>query len=136
MERVGNIITYADPEWKAAPNGGHTCYFYYQFIFPLKPMRFGNYFIYGPSNAIEHLNLCYGTDWSSMAQRLYDHQFGVWINSKKRRMLPGDYITIPAPKDTCNMTVPEMPCTRSVKASRLSYENVSIENLKYLAKIY
>jgi hypothetical protein len=51
-------------------------------------------------------------------------------------MLPGDYITIPAPKDTCNMTVPEMPCTRSVKASRLSYENVSIENLKYLAKIY
>lgn len=48
-----------------------------------------------------------------------------------------EYTTIPAPKDTCDVTFPEMSCTRSVKpTSKLSYNNLSIENLKYLAKIY
>lgn len=136
MERIGNIITYADPMWKTAPNGGQRCFFYYDFVFPLKPMRFGNFFIYCPGNAIEHLNLCYGLDWSSHAQRLFDHQLGEWVNSKKRRMTKEDYVTIPPPKDTCEMTIREIPCTKSVKASKMTYSNASIEDLKYLAKIY
>ena len=86
MERIGPIITYADSYWRSAENGGKACYFLYKYVFPLVPERFGNFWVMTPFNAIDHLNQCYGSDWNSASQRLYDHREGKWINSKKARM--------------------------------------------------
>jgi hypothetical protein len=41
--------------------------------------------MYGPQNALEHLNRCYGDDWSSKVQVLFDHRTGEWKNTKKRK---------------------------------------------------
>ena len=48
--------------WKNASNGGQKCSFDINHVYPLVPIRFGN-FMYGPSTPIEHLNRCYGDNW-------------------------------------------------------------------------
>ena len=136
MERVGPLVTYSDPYWRTAENGGLSCYFLYRYIFPLVPVRFGNFWVMTPFNAIEHLNQCYGTDWNSMSQRLFDHRSGEWINSKKVRMGVEDYATIPAPKSTCTPNAPPVrKCSTSVRASD-NIESMSSSELRMVARLY
>lgn len=134
MERVGNIITYSDPYWRTANNGGKTCFFFYDYVFPLLPTRFGNFFVLAPNNSIEHLNKCYGIDWNSDAQRLFDHREGKWIDSKKRRMIFSDYKTLKPPKDTCEPIPPIVPCTKKVNFKSEKYDDITLKELKFFAK--
>jgi hypothetical protein len=133
MDKIGNIITYADPTWRCASNGGKTCYFFFDHVFPLIPIKFGNFFVMSPNNPIEHLNLCYGSDWNTMAQRLYDHREGKWINSKKRRMLPSDYRTIPPPTETHDDKVP-VNIKADLNFRNENWELISTRELKFFAK--
>ena len=136
MDRVGPLVTYADPAWRTAPNGGKTCYFLYRYIFPLIPVRFGNFWVMTPFNAIEHLNQCYGTDWNSVSQRLYDHRAGEWINSKKIRMGVEDYATIPAPKSTCTPDPPPVKkCTTGSRSTK-NLKDMSGQEARLIARLY
>lgn len=111
MYKKGDKVTYYDPDWEKADNGGGRCYFDKDLMFPLLPYRFGNFFLYGPHNAIQHLNRCYGTDWSSQGQILYDHRKGVWVNSKKRTLSTPEFLSFKAPTETCTSKIPPIPCT-------------------------
>jgi len=107
------VISYADPGWDEAKSGGGvTCYVMYQHMFPLTPIRFGNFYMYAPHSPIHHLNTCYGIDWNSKSQMLYDHRNAVWVKSKKHAMEPTDFRTLKAPKDTCDSKIPGMTCPR------------------------
>ena len=133
MKKVGPIITYASPYWRTSSNGGKKCYFIYNMVFPLLPVRFGNFWVMSPKNAVEHLNQCYGTDWTSMSQRLYDHREGKWIDSKKIRMRVNSYHTIQAPTKTNTPTAPsigKMP--RYISGT----DDLLISELKMIATIY
>lgn len=133
MEKVGPIITYADPYWRTAGNGGKRCYFLEQFTFPLIPTLFGNFWVMTPFNSVEHLNQCYGVSWNSKSQRLFDHRSGRWVDSKLKRMLADDYETIYPPKQTCAKTIPQIQMVnpRSKKVSELTTYEVRL-----LAKLY
>lgn len=120
MYTKGNKVTYYDPYWEDAENGGKTCYFDKELMFPLLPYRFGNFFLYGPHNAIQHLNRCYGPDWSSKGQVLYDHRKGVWVNSKKRSLHTSEFLTFKAPPITCTSTIPPIPCSTTKLQSYFS----------------
>lgn len=136
MDRIGPLVTYADPSWRNAPNGGRTCYFLHRYIFPLIPVRFGNFWVMTPYNAIEHLNQCYGTDWNSVSQRLYDHREGKWINSKKIRMGVEDYQTIPAPRSTCTPTPPSVKsCTLGSRSSS-NLKDMSDREVRLVARLF
>jgi phosphorylcholine metabolism protein LicD len=111
MYTKGNKVTYYDPYWETAPNGGIKCYFEKELMFPLLPYRFGNFFMYGPHNALEHLNRCYGDDWVSKGQVLFDHRTGKWVNSKKRNLEVGEFLTFKAPSSTCDTKVPPVACS-------------------------
>lgn len=111
MYTKGDKITYYDPYWETASNGGKACYFSKKLMFPLLPYRFGNFYLYGPHNAIEHLNRCYGDDWNSKWQILFNHQTGKFVNSKKTKLKADDYLTFKAPKSTCDKDVPEVVCS-------------------------
>lgn len=108
MKKEDDRMTFADPYWKTADNGGKRCYFLTEQVFPLLPHRFGNFYVYVPNNPIQHLNTCYNTDWNHKSQRLYDHRAGKWINSKKRAMKQEDFKTIKPPSDTYDDRVPEI----------------------------
>jgi hypothetical protein len=136
MERIGPIITFSDPYWRTAPNGGEACFFLQRFTFPLVPVPFGNFWVMTPFNAIEHLNQCYGPDWNSMSQRLYDHRSGKWINSTKKRMSVEDYETIRPPKSTCELDPPAMTkCMRAPRASK-KIDNLTPTEIRKIAKLY
>lgn len=94
-------ITYANPYWEKASNGGISCYFLKKYVFPLVPMHFGNFFVYVPNNPVEHLNRCYGDDWNSKSSVYFVHATGKWINSKPSKIPPEGFETIPPPLDTC-----------------------------------
>jgi hypothetical protein len=137
MERVGPLVTFADPYWRTASNGGKVCYILYKYLFPLVPVRFGNFFIMTPYNAIDHLNQCYGNDWSSMAQRLFDHRTGQWIMSAKRRMLAEDYATIPAPKSTCETNFSTgVSCSLKDSISSSGSDDLLVSEIRLLARLY
>lgn len=92
MEEYKNgKINYSDPGWRQQNSaGGKTCYIESIHLYPLIPYRFGNFWLYGPNNAIPHLNKCYGEDWSSRA----------YENGKKKVMKVNDYLTLKPPKST------------------------------------
>ena len=136
MERIGPLITYADPYWRIASNGGKKCYFLYNMVFPLVPVRFGNFWIMTPFNAVEHLNQCYGVDWNSVSQRLFDHREGKWIDSKKIRMEPGDYETIPPPLSTCELKPPSMSKCTNRKGSNIHVDKLLNGEEKIFDKLY
>jgi len=106
MYEKGGKITYYDPYWETAENGGKRCYFDKNLVFPLLPLRFGNFFMYGPQNPIEHLNRCYGDDWSSKGQVLFDHRTGAWKNTKKRSLTSGEFLSFKPPTTTKDSKVP------------------------------
>lgn len=136
MERVGPLITYADPYWRTASNGGKTCWFWYKYTFPLVPVVFGNFWVMTPFLAVEHLNQCYGTDWSSMSQRLFDHRSGKWIDSEKKRMLTNDYATIPPPTSTCQREPPALKvkwCRKRAKPAK-NVEDLTVGEVKMIAR--
>ena len=136
MERIGPIITYSDPEWRTARNGGKSCWFWYKYTFPLLPVVFGNFWVMTPFNAVEHLNQCYGPDWASMSQRLYDHRAGKWIDSRKKRMSMEDYMTIPAPKSTCDTSPPDVKtCPRPPRPTKRVAELTRSE-VRMIAKAF
>lgn len=136
MERIGPIITYSDPYWRSAGNGGKSCWFWYKYTFPLVPVLFGNFWVMTPYNAVEHLNQCYGTDWASMSQRLFDHRTGNWINSKKNRMLVEDYATIPPPRNTCHPSPPNLKsCPRAPRPTK-KVEDLTNWEIKMIAKAF
>lgn len=106
MEKKGKKIIYSNPYWQGSDNGGEKCGFHFNRVFPLIPLRFGNFFMYCPNNSIEHLNSCYDDTWNSKSRILYDHREGKWVNSKPMKMDHKSYETIKAPKDTCNRFPP------------------------------
>lgn len=136
MEQVGPIITYADPYWRTASNGGKACFFLTRFVFPVLPVRFGNFFVMAPRNSIMHLNRCYGSDWNSMSQRLFDHREGKWIMSKKIPIDADGYMTIPPPKSTCSSKVPEIPCSRNKRPKCNTIKDMTGFELKLIAKLF
>jgi len=99
-------ITYFDPYWETASNGGKACYFNKKHVYPLVPMRFGNFYLYGPQNPIQHLNTCYGEDWSSKGQVIFDHRRGIWKNTKKRNLKTQEFLSFKAPRTTKDLVVP------------------------------
>lgn len=136
MERIGPLITYADPYWRTASNGGRSCFFLYRFVFPLIPVRFGNFWLMTPYNAIEHLNQCYGPDWNHMSQRLYDHRLGKWINSRKRKMTANDYKTINPPLSTCEPLPPSVDkCMITVRPTS-KVDDLNKKEVDIIAKTY
>lgn len=106
----GGKINYADPYWKTADNGGKKCYFLLDHIFPLVPYRYGNFFLFGPRNAILHLNTCYGSDWNYKGQTLYDHRSGKWTRGAKRTMKPEDFLTLQPPISTADNKIQSVLC--------------------------
>ena len=100
-KRSPKKITYADKGWRLADNGGKKCAFLKDYIWPLVPMRFGNYFVYAPNNPVNHLNTCYGADWNSKSMMLFNHRTGKWSKEKKHPMNSTDFSTIPPPRDVC-----------------------------------
>jgi len=136
MDRLGPLITYADPYWRTASNGGRTCYFLYKDVFPLIGQPFGNFWVLTPYNPVEHLNTCYGTDWTSMCQRLFDHREGKWIDSKKRRMGAEQYRTPTAPSSTCDLNPPKLKkCIKST-TKNCNLDDLDEKEIKMLAKLY
>ena len=113
MEKKGNKFTYADPKWVNETNGGKKCYFDSKHLFPLLPYRYGNFYLYGPHNAILHLNTCYGTDWNSKGQTLYDHRTGEWTKGKKKTLSSEDFLTIKPPSYTKDDNIPAIVCDTS-----------------------
>lgn len=110
MYTKGDKITYADPYWETASNGGGRCYFTKELLFPLLPMRFGNFYMFGPHNPIEHLNRCYGENWNTKGQVLFDHRSGKWKNTKPRKLTINEFQTFKAPKSTCDQNIPKIDC--------------------------
>lgn len=137
MERIGPLVTYSDPYWRTSGNGGKRCFFLYSHLYPLKPVPFGNFWVMAPHNAFEHLNQCYGTDWASRSQRLFDHRLGKWVNSKLTRMLPADFGTIPAPKSTYEPNAPKLKGSYNLRPSKGSNDltNWEVHRLASLFKI-
>ena len=110
-------ITYANPYWRNQSNGGKKCYFELDHLYPLIPQHFGNYFVYGPNNPIEHLNHCYGTSWNYQAQMLYNHRTGEWHAGTLRTMKSKEFHTIEPPKSTKCDKPPPVGRRRKMKAS-------------------
>jgi hypothetical protein len=136
MEEVGPIITYSDPYWRNASNGGKACFFLTRFVFPLVPVRFGNFFVMTPRNSIMHLNKCYGSDWNSMSQRLFDHREGKWIISKKIPIDAEGYMTIPPPKSTCSSEIPNIPCTLFRKPKCKTIKDLTGFEVELISKMF
>jgi len=114
MDIDGDRVTYADPYWKTADNGGKRCYFPLDHVFPLVPYRYGNFYLYGPRNAIQHLNNCYGVDWNAKGQTMYDHRTGQWTRGVKRDLNTNDFLTLQPPDDTMNERVDHVVCDKNV----------------------
>lgn len=110
MYAKNNKVTYADPYWETAPNGGEKCYFEKNLLFPLMPYRFGNYYLFGPHNALEHLNRCYGESWVAKGQVLFDHRTGKWKNTKPRNLSVNEFLTFKPPSSTCDSKIPQIDC--------------------------
>jgi len=110
MKSSKDMITYADPFWEDSDNGGGRCAFVKNHVFPLVPIRFGNFFLFAPNNPIFHLNSCYGDDWNSSSQMLYNHRSGKWGSGKKHKMKPFEFSTPKPPKDTCDPIPPQISC--------------------------
>lgn len=109
-------ITYWDAGWEHADNGGVRCAFPEHHVFPLRPYRFGNFYMMGPAHAVVHLNTCYGPDWNTVGMMLYDHRLGKETKGVKRVLSPEDYGTLEPPPDTCDHQVPDMDCAPRSKA--------------------
>ncbi len=101
-------VTFADPHWEESENGGQRCYFKKKQLYPLRPIRFGNFFMFAPNNSIEHLNTCYNKNWAAVSKMLYNHREGKWVNGKEHDMKDDDYSTIAPPKETCTHEIPEI----------------------------
>jgi lipopolysaccharide cholinephosphotransferase len=110
MKITGEKITYANPYWETAQTGGKKCYFLKKFVFPLVPIRYGNFYLYIPNNPVEHLNRCYGTNWNSKSRMLFNHRTGEWIESKPKKMESKEYEHPRAPKETCDPKPPPVMC--------------------------
>ena len=121
MEAKKNIITYSDPYWEESANGGDKCYFEKDHVFPLLPYRYGNFFMYGPHNAIKHLNTCYGRDWNSKGKMLYNHRTGEWQKGKKVDLETKDFLTLKPPSSTMDNNVPPVVCDRETQKSCEKY---------------
>ena len=106
MYEKGQKVTYYDPYWETATNGGKKCYFDKNLIYPLLPYRFGNFYMYGPQNALEHLNRCYGESWVNKGQVLFVHQTGTWKNTKPRKLDAKEFLTFKAPTATKTTDIP------------------------------
>ena len=108
-------ITYANMYWKNASNGGQKCSFDINHVYPLVPIRFGNFFMYGPSNPIEHLNRCYGDNWNSHGMMLYNHRLGKWMKGTLHPMKTHQFHPIPPPKSTAMTKIPPIINTKIPK---------------------
>ena len=112
MKTSGDRITYANPYWETATTGGKKCYFLKKFVFPLVPVRYGNFYVYMPNNPVEHLNRCYGPTWNSKSRMLFNHRTGEWIESKPKNMESAEYVHPKAPLSTCDSIPPRILCRK------------------------
>lgn len=108
MYDKGNKVTYYDPFWEKANNGGNKCYFQKELVYPLLPYRFGNFYMYGPHNPLEHLNRCYGESWVNKGQVLFDHRSSVWRDTKPRKLEIKEFLTFKPPSSTKETSIPKI----------------------------
>ena len=121
MERKGNKLLYKDPQWNG-DGGNNNCYFLYDHTFPLKAMKFGNFYVLGPNKPIHHLNNCYGNDWNSHSKMMMNHRTGEWENEQKHEMKSHEYKTKKPPIDTCDPMVPIMYQSCEVYQHNTNYD--------------
>lgn len=112
MKTVGRKLTYANPYWLKADNGGVNCYFEKTLTFPLVPMRFGNFYVYVPNNSVEHLNRCYGEDWNDKVRAFFSHRTGEWLSGRSRKLKPNEFKAPNPPRDTCSQLPPKVVCLK------------------------
>lgn len=104
MKKSKGRITYADVMWETADNGGKTCDYNPEHVFPLRPYLFGNFLVLGPRLPVEHLNRCYGNDWNHKAAFEENHETATWSRRKPHEMKPPEFEPSPIPDDTGNET--------------------------------
>jgi len=112
MEKLKTKTTYVGA-WRYDISGGINCYFINNHLFPLKRVKFGNFYVSAPNSSIRHLNTCYGNNWNSHIKLLYNHRTGTWGKSKPVKMKANDYLRIPAPLDTKSSPKPIQKKKRS-----------------------
>lgn len=112
MNTKGNKVEFYDPYWLDSDEG-RRCFYEKELLFPLLPYRFGNFYMMGPHNAIEHLNRCYGPSWVEKGQVQFNHRTGKWVNSKPRKLSVNEFQTFKAPASTCDSKVPALVCHSS-----------------------
>jgi len=143
MTKNKDMIIYKNPYWK---NDSKICSFYIKHLYPLTPVKFGNFYVMTPSISIFNLNTCYGEDWNNKSQMLFNHRTGKWINSEKKNITINAFIPKQAPNDTCSSIIPQIKCkyTESLnlltkkelyqKATKLNIIGRSTMNKKELIK--
>ena len=94
---------YANPYWKNSKQGV-ACHYSKKYVFPLVPIRFGNFYCYIPNNSIEYLNNCYGERWNSYSKMLFNHRIGKWIKNEPKKMT--NFSSITPPSSTCEIEIP------------------------------
>jgi len=106
-------IIFANPYWNNSQQGKN-CYFFKKYVFPLVPIRFGNFFCYVPNNSIQYLNNCYGNNWNSKSYLTFNHRTGTW--EKKKLKTLENFTPIPPPLMTCDTHIPPIiPFTKKSK---------------------
>lgn len=133
MEQMGPIVQYSDPYWRTASEG-KKCVFLTEYLFPLTAVPFGNFWMYAPYNSIQHLNMCYGDDWSSKSYQEFSHRTGKWINTKKKAMSAASFRTVRAPRNTFESTPP--PMMGEKYNLRKGVDKLKSHEVRLVAKIY
>ena len=108
-------LQYASPYWQNSEQGDKCRYLKKQ-VFPLVPIRFGNFYCYIPNNSIEYLNNCYGDKWNTYAKMLFNHRLGKWMESVPEKIT--DFSGISPPPSTCEIKAPAI--ISSTKSKRKS----------------
>lgn len=85
METLKKRTTFSDKGWRQNEVGGVKCYFLNEHLFPLLPVKFGNFYVFAPNNSMVHLNTCYKPNWNSHSAMLYNHRTGIWENTKPKK---------------------------------------------------
>jgi hypothetical protein len=69
------------------------CYYDKKSLFPLIKYRFGEFELNGPHEPHKYLTRCYGSDWSTHAYQMFDHENErMFDNKEKIRLNPDHYI--------------------------------------------
>ena len=80
-----NLLSEVRKTWPKA-------YFYKTNLFPLKRVKFGDFYVFAPAKSEPILNRVYGKDWNKIAYRQYDHAKEESLIKKKVVLTPKDRV--------------------------------------------